>query len=354
MKPVTAILFLFAIFSATSYAKESAEFAQKVIAGHGLTGNGAQTLTHLLLNSEATRNIGTEDANEIFGIHAAVHPASRQSCINKVLKTGVIRANSQFEKICGAKWMSPIPAGPGQSIASAKVCIDQFEFPDLPCEYPIVWAPASFARQACLAMGKRVCNSHEWEGGCAGHMDDSNPYLFNLESLQERRAVYNSQREKVWAFDWSPERKGHVSSEFCAIFNPHDPELDPRLQGRTGQYYTAIGKSPACQQTNSDYNNCGSHTWPAGMKAACASANQVYDMHGNVAEVVNFPQTPGGLADSSGHTDHTERKGSFFVIRSGYPDDCRVRQPYEHFNDFATDKHSFYQEGFRCCKDVEF
>ena len=296
------------------------------------------------MNSEATRNIGTEDPTVIFGIHRAVHPASRQSCIDKVLKSGLIRPNQQFERTCGAKWMSPIPG--------SKVCIDQFEYPDMPCEYPMVWTPASFAKQVCKAMGKRMCNSHEWEGACAGRIDNSDPYRFSLPGLPERRKSYNASREKVWAFQWNKALAGKTSRELCAIYSPTDPELDPALRGRTGEYFNSIGKSPTCQTTSSDYLNCGSHTWPSGMKNLCATENEVYDMHGNVAEVMNFPRTPEGLARGD-NTDRTERKGSFFVVRDGYPDDCRVRQPYEHFNDVATDKHSFYQEGFRCCKDTE-
>jgi hypothetical protein len=338
------------LFSMESSGKESAEFAQKVINEHGLKGDGAAKLQKLLLNSEATRNIGTEDLTEIVGVNSAIHPASRQSCLDKVVKTGYIRRNAAFEKICGAKWMAPVPA-PGQPVESAKVCIDQFEFPDIPCEYPVVWAPAAFAAKACEAMGKRMCNSHEWEGGCAGEIDDEDPYLFGLGSLNERRSVYNSHREVTWAFDWDSRLAGKKSSDLCAIYSPNDPDMDPRIQGHASKYYTSIGKSATCQTTSSDYKNCGSHTWPAGMKYLCSSKYGVYDMHGNVAEVTNFPVTKNGLAHGT-VTDHTERKGSFFVVRKNYPDDCRVRQPYEHFNQVSTDKHSFYQEGFRCCKDV--
>lgn len=351
MKIYKAVLIFLCLLATAVQAKESAEFADKVIQAHGLSGANAATLRRLLLTSQGTRNIGTEDPRTIMGTNHAVHPASRQYCVDRVLKTGQIRPNQDFERICGAKWMSPIPTGNG-GINSAKVCIDQFEFPDMPCEYPMVWTTSALANQMCKAMGKRVCNSHEWEGACAGHIETKDPYLFELGSLQQRRAVYNQRREKVWAFAWNPSAGGKTSRDLCAIYNPNDPDLDPSLRGRTGAYYTPIGKSPECQRTKSDYANCGSHTWPTGLKFDCRSQYEVYDMHGNVAEVVNFPTSPAGLADGV-HTDHTERKGSFFVIRNDYPDDCRVRQPYEHFGNFATDSMSFYQEGFRCCKDVD-
>ncbi|MGZ3721846.1 MAG: hypothetical protein ACXVA9_02870 [Bdellovibrionales bacterium] len=340
------------LFSVVSHARESAEFADKVIQEHGVTGAGAVTLKKLLMSAPATRNIGTEDPRVIMGTNRAVHPASRQTCIDRVLKTGLIRPNQAYERVCGAKWMAPIPQAKGESPLNAKVCIDQFEFPDLPCEYPIVWSTAPLASQVCQAMGKRVCNSHEWEGGCAGSMDNKNPYLFNLASLNERRSVYNKNREKIWAFNTNPEAAGKNSRDICAIYNANDPDIDPSLRGHLGEFYTAIGKSPTCQTTSSDYANCGSHTWPAGFKHLCHSGNEVYDMHGNVAEVVSFPSSPDEIAHGT-RTGHTERKGSFFVPRGDYADDCRVRQPYEHFGVFASDGMSFYQEGFRCCKDIE-
>jgi hypothetical protein len=346
------IYILILLVPALGLARESEEFADKVIREHGLSGAGAAALKKTLMSMAATRNIGTEDPRAIFGTNHAVHPASRQACVDRALKTGLIRPNQAFERICGAKWMAPIPNEKGASPASAKVCIDQFEFPDLPCEYPIVWSTAPLANQICQAMGKRVCNSHEWEGGCAGYMDSKNPYLFNLSSLAERRSVYNHNREKIWAFSSNSETAGKSSGQICAVYSANDPDIDPQLRGRLGEFFTPIGKSPACQQTSSDYANCGSHTWPAGFKHLCHSSNEVYDMHGNVAEVVSFPASPDEVARGT-RTGHTERKGSFFVPRGNYPDDCRVRQPYEHFGVFAVDKMSFYQEGFRCCKDIE-
>ena len=93
--------------------------------------------------------------------------------------------------------------------------------------------------------------------------------------------------------------------------------------------------------------------WPSGFKHDCRSRLDVFDMHGNVAETVNLPTNPGQEAKSAhGPSGLTEHKGSFFVPRSQYPDDCRVRQPYEHDQSFPHNGMAFYQEGFRCCKDV--
>lgn len=340
------------VASMNANAGESAAFADRVIQEHNLSGPGAATLRQILLSSPATRNIGTEDMNAIMGTNQSVHPVSRAACVKKVLDTGLIKPNEANEKICGARWMAPIPEGKGSGPETAKVCVDQFEFPNIPCEYPVVWASASIANKVCRSMGKRVCNSHEWEGACGGYVDNQDPYRFKYgQDLNRRKNAYNQEREKSWAFDWDPTLKGIAAGDLCAVYDPNDDEMDSRLKGKAGQYFNSIGKSLACHTTNSDYKSCGTNTYPSGFKNFCRSRAGVYDMHGNVAEVVNFPVTPAGIAKGS-VTDHTERKGSFFVIRRDYPDDCRVRQPYEHFHNVAIDNHAYYQEGFRCCKDI--
>lgn len=349
---LTAISFLPICVSSTASAKESVEFANKVIEAHGLSGSQAAAVKRLLTGLPAlTRNIGTEDSYTIHGPHNSWHPVSRAACIQKVISTGLIQQNPEYERICGAKWMVPVP-DKGQPLSAAKVCIDQFEFPDIPCEYPVVWSSASQAKQICEAMGKRVCNSHEWEGACAGGIDTHNPYHFELPDLHARRRVANAQREHVWAFSWNPKLQGRTDTRgICGVFTKNDPDFAPEIKRNLNAYYTSIGKSHQCNTGRSDYQDCGTNTWPAGFKYLCRTQSGIFDMHGNVAEVMNFPTTPSGLA-TVGHTDMTEHKGSFFVYRYQYPDDCRVRQPYEHFQKFATSQEAYYQEGFRCCKDV--
>ena len=64
--------------------------------------------------------------------------------------------------------MAPLYDPATQSPDQAQACVDQFEFPDIACEYPVVWVRASEAAQICEAMGKRLCDAHEWEGACEG------------------------------------------------------------------------------------------------------------------------------------------------------------------------------------------
>ncbi len=87
--------------------------------------------------------------------------------------------------------MVPVTGKPGVT----PVCIDQYEFPDIPCEYPVVYPSAKQASELCHAVGKRLCDAHEWEGACAGELLQSRgrvpvgppaPHRDGL--LQERKA----------------------------------------------------------------------------------------------------------------------------------------------------------------------
>ena len=70
----------------------------------------------------------------------------------------------------------------------ARACIDQFEFPDIPCAYPVVWVRAREAAVICRAMGKRLCDAHEWEGACAGALEPPD-YRFDLaKGVQSQRS----------------------------------------------------------------------------------------------------------------------------------------------------------------------
>ena len=80
---------------------------------------------------------------------------------------------------------------------NARACIDRFEFPDIPCAYPVVWVRAREAAEICAAMGKRICDAHEWEGACAGSLEPPD-YRFDLsrgvspdEVIRRMRAAHN-------------------------------------------------------------------------------------------------------------------------------------------------------------------
>jgi formylglycine-generating enzyme required for sulfatase activity len=221
--------------------------------------------------------------------------------------------------------MVPLPMADAEPSA-ARVCIDRFEFPNIPCEYPVVWVTARQAMDLCAAVGKRICDAHEWEGACAGELRAPEvEYPWSSRRIQMRHD-HNQERQRIWAYG---SREDH---SLCA---------------------TGGRKSPTC--ASGGYRRCGSNTYPAGSFPECVSQFGVYDQHGNVAEHMNLPLKRDQLA-SIGGAGETEMKGSWFVFAEveAHEDDCRWRAPAWHASKIdAHESHLNYHLGFRCCKDVE-
>jgi sulfatase modifying factor 1 len=255
----------------------------------------------------------------------SVHPMTREECRSLRDAAGLGRIE---EPICGAPNMVPIydPAR-GDTARDARVCIDQFEFPGIPCEYPIVHVTAREAVQLCEAVGKRICDAHEWEGACAGQLRSAEQEYGAGRPRRDATALHNASREKVWAYGAT---KDHAK---CA---------------------TSSSKSPGCV---SGFAKCGSNTYPAGAFPGCVSPFGVYDLHGNVAEHMNLPARREESA-SAARTSYgqTEMKGSWFIFSfyEAHEDDCRWRAPGWHGSRVTSAaSHSNYHLGFRCCKTVE-
>lgn len=263
------------------------------------------------------------------------HPLSRAECQDKAKKAGVNYDNPAFEKICGGKYMAPLYDPAKEKPEQAKACIDQFEFPNVPCDYPVVWVKAKEAAEICEAMGKRMCDAHEWEGGCAGALLPAD-YRFEVAkgvdantAVKRMRAAHNSadDKNKVWAY----------GKQF--------------QKGVCGQNST---KATDCN--GGDWKRCGSNTYPAGSFPDCRSSLGVYDQHGNAAEHMNLPLDESQMA-SKGSTKLgvTEMKGSWFIWDKyqAHPDQCRWRAPYWHGTRVNDDhSHHNYHLGFRCCKTL--
>ena len=227
---------------------------------------------------------------------------------------------------CGADYMVPLfdPAR-GETADSAEVCMDQFEFPNLPCEYPVTWVRSSEAAEICEAEGKRLCDAHEWEGACAGALHTPEvDYTWGERRLMQEY-LHNKTRELIWAYGPKADQKK------CA---------------------TMSHKSRECYTP--DWAICGSNTYPAGSFPECVSSLGVFDQHGNAAEHMNLPLKPEQLGKNGGVGD-TEMKGSWFIFSSEavHPDDCRWRALMWHAGPIrAADSHRNYHLGFRCCKDI--
>jgi len=266
----------------------------------------------------------------------ARHPLSEAQCEERLREAGVSYANPEFERICGGPYLAPLYDPARQRPEDAAACIDQFEFPDIPCRYPVVWVRAREAAEICEAEGKRMCDAHEWEGACAGALLPPD-YRFDLArgapsanaAVARMEAAHNRANQATRSWSYGPEyRKG-----VCA---------------------TSSHKSPGC--VGGGWNLCGSNTFPTGSFPACRSSLGVYDLNGNAAEHMNLPLDESQMASRGSRTlGYTEMKGSWFVFDDirAHEDWCRWRAPFWH-GGRVMDAHSHenYHLGFRCCKTL--
>lgn len=251
------------------------------------------------------------------------HPMTRAECRERRSRAGEL---PRGDARCKSPNMVPLyDASAGETAETARVCIDQYEFPNIPCEYPLVWVRADQAVELCRAVGKRICDAHEWEGACAGALKKpESEYAFGQRRLMIEY-LHNKEREIVWAYGKS---KDHAK---CA---------------------TMARKSRTC--TTIDWGVCGSNTYPAGAFPECRSTLGVFDQHGNAAEHMNLPLVPAELA-SRGGLGETEMKGSWFIFSTyeAHADDCRWRAPMWHKTRIDdVESHRNYHLGFRCCGDI--
>jgi formylglycine-generating enzyme required for sulfatase activity len=263
------------------------------------------------------------------------HPLTTAQCVAQAHAKGVVFENPRFERVCGAKYMAPLYNSRMQTPEDAKACIDQFEFPDIPCTYPVVWVKAREAAQVCSAEGKRLCDANEWEDACQGSSEPPD-YRFELAqgvspqvAIERMRQLHNNAHtiDKRWSYGPIYER------QICA----------------TGSF-----KNAGCNGGN--WAQCGSNTYPTGSFPACKSPLEVFDLNGNAAEHMNLPLAPDQMS-SRGSTSlgYTEMKGSWFIFDTyrAHEDWCRWRAPFWH-GSRVMDPHSHanYHLGFRCCSTV--
>ena len=266
----------------------------------------------------------------------AKHPATPEQCREKLKEEKVNYENQTFEQICHDKYMAPLYNPAVEKPEDAKACIDMFEFPDIPCEYPVVWVRAREAAEICEAMGKRMCDAHEWEGACAGALEPPD-YDFALakgrspnDAIHMMRIEHNRKYAPTKTWSYGPEYKKGI----CAANSQ---------------------KTPGCQ--GGGWTKCGSNTYPTGFFPDCHSPLDVYDLNGNAAEHMNLPLNESQMASKgSRELGYTEMKGSWFIFDRyrAHEDWCRWRAPFWH-GSRVMDPHSHenYHLGFRCCKTLE-
>ncbi|HNS98377.1 MAG TPA: SUMF1/EgtB/PvdO family nonheme iron enzyme [Polyangiaceae bacterium] len=254
------------------------------------------------------------------------HPMTRAEC-------RAIRESAETfpaSEVCGEKNMVALfNPSKHETEKDATVCIDQFEFPNIACEYPMTWVQAQQAQRICKALGKRLCDAHEWEGACYGELrSPEEEYAFTLDR-ENMSGLHNFNNKKNGWIRWAyGEQKNH---KLCA---------------------TTSRKSDKCVASEWEY--CGSNTFPAGAFPKCVSRFGVYDQHGNAAEHMSLPMKPEQLG-SRGGIGRTEMKGSWFIFDfyEAHIDDCRWRAPDWHGSEVMHhNSHANYHLGFRCCKDI--
>ncbi|MBZ0113911.1 MAG: formylglycine-generating enzyme family protein [Thermoanaerobaculia bacterium] len=261
------------------------------------------------------------------------HPMTVEQCRERqpLARSG---SDPELERRCGAPFMVPLFDPNSESATDARVCIDQFEFPDVPCAFPVVWVRAREAAELCTAVGKRLCDAHEWEGACAGALTAPD-YRFDLSVNRDEAAAVKAMREA--------HNRTHAADKSWSYGGQYQP----------GVCAAASSKSEGCDGGN--WRQCGSNTYPAGAFPACRSSLGVYDLNGNAAEHMNLPLAPEQLASRGDQLGVTEMKGSWFIFDQyrAHEDWCRWRAPFWHGSRVMDPKsHHNYHLGFRCCKTV--
>ena len=174
-----------------------------------------------------------------------------------------------------------------------RYCMDVFEYPNVEGVVPAVMVDWNDARRACAVEGKRLCTTEEWEFACEGPEMWPYPYGIDRDSTAcNIDRVYTLPEMEAFSDPWK------ISAEV--------DRLDKRV--------------------------------PSGSRPRCISPFGVRDMTGNVDEWVDNPK------------GKVEDKPYRSTLKGGYWGSIRARcrpQTSSHNEWF-----SFYQVGFRCCKDT--
>jgi len=170
--------------------------------------------------------------------------------------------------------------------------IDRYEYPGRPGALPMVRVTWLRAQSLCERQGKRLCTEEEWTLACEG--------------------------EKLLPYPYGYARDAEACNIDAPLRAPSTPSTPSRTAAHRGHTHWI---SPLDQRE------------PSGSRPRCVSAFGVFDMTGNVDEWVD--------GRSSGHAS-SSMGGYWGPVRNR----CRVvtRAHGETF--------SFYQTGFRCCRDV--
>lgn len=167
-------------------------------------------------------------------------------------------------------------------------CIDTYEWPNVEGEFPLVTIDWYSAKRKCEEVGKRLCTADEWTFACEG--EEMRPYPYGDGY--------------------------HRDEEACD--QQHD-SMDP--------------SKPRSEWKNYYYAH------RSGSAKTCSSPFGVYDMTANVDEWV---------FNERGNYDKPPYVSG---LRGGYWS-YKVRTRCRPMTDVHGPGHSFYQQGFRCCRSM--
>lgn len=174
-------------------------------------------------------------------------------------------------------------------VREVRVCVDQYEAPNVRGAKPKVMASYNSATRWCEKRDKRLCSEREWELSCEGP------------------------RHLPLAYGWG------VNVKLCNS-NKRWKQVN----------FEAFGKST--KESRAETNRLWQGT-PSGRYKTCISPFGVYDMMGNVEEWVQSRSSrrwPGALMGGFWAKPWTGCRGT---------------------NDAHRPHFAFYETGFRCCKD---
>jgi hypothetical protein len=240
----------------------------------------------------------------------AKHAISKEKCLAGL--QGITLQTEEQKSICGG-FENMVPVW--KRGKKPKVCIDIFEFPNKPCELPMVWVAPVQAKVLCELQGKRLCSQEEWTLACNADPEGGKPTKF----------AYGDE----------------MDLDICNTNKPaatYGPGCDPH-------------------SASTAWKTCSTNTEPSGSFPRCRSRFGVFDQHGNVAEIMT-------RLDPDGHTYDQLKGSAFFYVdvargpnerppkgRETYPDHCAY-DPRWHVELMSEAWHNNYHLGFRCCKTV--
>ncbi len=222
------------------------------------------------------------------GIWGTVDQLQKQACLRWIERRSPLDKCATYDR---NKWLE---LSKNLKTRHMKFCIDKFSAPNVEGQFPMIMISLDEATPLCAAAGKRLCTEDEIVFAAEG--EEALPYGYGTG--YERN-------DKICVFD-KPWRAYHGSafrvrnSEILAV------ELDHLWQGEE-----------------------------SGARADCVSVFGLRDFPGNVDQVTRSTR-PG--------TSPLALKGGYFA--------GHVRNRVRATTRSHSSGHYFYQEGFRCCKDL--